>query len=54
MLPTGVSGVIVPFDGVEAKLSMARRPLAAQSRSAANTRGWIALDLEMEIFFMML
>jgi len=33
-----MAGVIVPLDGVEAKLSMAKKPLAAQSKNAANTR----------------
>jgi len=49
----GMSGVIVPFDGVEAKLSIVKKPLATHSNNAANARGETApSDSEMDFLMM--
>jgi hypothetical protein len=48
-----MSGVIVPFDGVEAKLSIVKKPLATHSNNAANARGETApSDSEMDFLMM--
>jgi hypothetical protein len=48
-----MSAVMVPVVGVEAKLSRARKPLAAHNKNAASVRGQVRPDNRMGILFMM-
>jgi len=49
----GLSGVIVPLSGVAAKLYIAIKVPAAQSKKAPNARGLTAPDWEPSFIFIM-